>query len=131
MTCFHATLEPMAIEVEICRCDVGIILQVSGRLDVDTVAEFDRSWSLAVTPGLRNLVLDFSALVYIGSAGLGSVLSAGKAMEGQGGRLLMCGLAGRLRQIFQFSGLDPLFPNFESREAALNDCRQKVDAAHH
>ena len=71
------------------------------------------------------MILDFSGLQYISSAGLSSVLSAGKEIDRHGGRLVICGLAGRLKQVFLFSGLDSLFPLFETREAALADCVEK------
>jgi len=74
----------------------------------------------------RNLILDFSGVQYISSAGLSSVLGAGKEIDRHGGRLLICGLAARVNQIFAFSGLDTLFPLFETREAALSNCSKTV-----
>lgn len=116
----------MAIHVESDLTEAGSILRVSGRVDGETAPEFERICHQAIAPGDRYLVLDFSSLDYISSAGLSSILSAGKVMDARSGRLVLCGLTKRMRQLFRFSGLDALFPIFESCEAALADCRQKT-----
>jgi len=115
----------MAIMVEGSRTEYATILRVKGRVDGGTAPELERVCHQWIAPGDKNMILDFSGLEYISSAGLSSVLGAGKALDAQGGRLLLCGLAGRLKQVFHFSGFDALFPIFESSEAALTDCRQK------
>jgi anti-anti-sigma factor len=119
----------MAIQVESIASEVGIVLRVSGRMDADAAPEFDQTCRRSLVPAAKNLVLDFSGLDFIASAGLSSVLMAGKKVEAQGGRLVLCGLKERIRQIFLFSGLDALFPIFESLEQALKDCRKSADSA--
>jgi anti-anti-sigma factor len=114
----------MAMNVEASRTDLATIVRVNGRVDGGTAPELERVCHEWISPGDRNMILDFSGLEYISSAGLGSVLSAGKALDAQGGRLVLCGLTGRLKQIFLFSGFDALFPIFESRDAAVADCAQ-------
>jgi anti-anti-sigma factor len=116
----------MAIQVESFPTEVGVVLRVSGRIDADTAPDFDRTCHHSILPGAKNMVLDLSALEYISSAGLSCVLSAGKALEAEGGRLVLCGLAGRPKQVFVISGLDMLFPIFESRESALRACRDRA-----
>jgi anti-anti-sigma factor len=95
-------------------------------VDGDTAVELERACHQWIAPGDRNLILDLSAVPYISSAGLSSVLSAGKQIDRHGGRLVICGLAARLKQIFEFSGFDTLFPLFDTREAAIADCVAKA-----
>lgn len=112
----------MALITNGSRTDVAVILRISGRVDAETAPELDRACHQWITPGDSNMILDLTDLDYISSAGLSSVLGAGKEIDRYGGRLLICGLATRLKQIFVFTGFDTLFPIFESREAALADC---------
>jgi anti-anti-sigma factor len=114
----------MAITVEGARTSVAVVLSVTGRVDGETAPELERVCHQWIAPGDQNMILDFSGLQYISSAGLSSVLSAGKQIDRHGGRLLICGLPGRIKQVFAFSGFDSLFPLFDTREAALADCAQ-------
>jgi anti-anti-sigma factor len=106
------------------RVECATIVRVNGRLDATSAADLERVCEGWTTPGLKNLILDFSGLDYISSAGLSVILGAGKAIDGQGGRLLICGLYGGSKRVFLLSGLDALFAVFESRGAALAECRQ-------
>ena len=114
----------MAVTVVGSRTEAAVILEVNGRLDGETAPEFERMCRQWITAGDRHVILDFTELQYISSAGLSSVLGAGKEIDRHGGRLLICGLSARVKQVFAFSGLDTLFPLFETREAALSNCSE-------
>lgn len=115
----------MALTVTGSRTDVAVILQVTGRVDGETAPELERTCHQWITPDGRNLILDIRELRYISSAGLSSILSAGKAIDRHGGRLLICGVSERLKQIFTLSGFDTLFPLFETTEDALTSCTRR------
>ena len=62
----------------------ALTLAVEGRLDTTTSPELEKE----LTASLKNaesLILDFSKLAYISSAGLRVLLSAHKQMSGKGG----------------------------------------------
>ena len=61
-----------------------LTMAVSGRLDTTTAPELDAALKEAL-PGVKELVLDFSALDYISSAGLRVLLTAHKTMSVKGG----------------------------------------------
>ncbi|HEY2015600.1 MAG TPA: STAS domain-containing protein [Bryobacteraceae bacterium] len=115
----------MAFTVDGSRTDRAVILTITGRVDAEAASELELACRQWLSPDDRNLVLDFSGLQYISSAGLGSVLAAGKEIDRRGGRLLICALPGRIKPIFVFTGIDSLFPLFENRNAALADCAEK------
>ena len=114
----------MAVTVVGSRTEAAVILAVSGRVDGETAPELERMCGQWITAGDRHVLLDFTELQYISSAGLSSVLGAGKQVDRHGGRLLICGLSARVKQVFAFSGLDTLFPIFDTREAALSTCSE-------
>jgi len=115
----------MALTTEAFRTGIALIVRVIGTVDGETAPEFRRVCHQSIGPGDHHLILDMTEMEYISSAGLSSLLSAGKEIDRQGGRLLVCGLASRVKQIFNLSGFDVLYPVFETREAALADCVQK------
>jgi anti-anti-sigma factor len=118
----------MALATEGTRIGATVVLRVAGRLDGDTAGELDRACAVWLAPEDRNLILDFSEVTYVSSAGLSSVLKAGKGIDRQGGRLLISGLTPRLNRLFVFSGFDTLFRLFDTREAAIADCGETARA---
>jgi anti-anti-sigma factor len=94
------------------------VLKVSGRLDNVTALEFDTACDKVLRQG-TTLVLDFSDLAYISSAGLRSVLLAGKKFKAKEGRVLICGLNKMVKDVFHISGFTGMFPVYENREEAL------------
>ncbi len=114
----------MALTAEGSRTDRTVMVRVAGRLDGETAGDLDRVCQQWLTPEDRAMVLDFTETSYISSAGLSIVLKAGKGMDRQGGRLLICGLAPKVKQVFVLSGFDSLFPLFDTREGAMAACGQ-------
>lgn len=119
----------MAFTAEGTRTEAAIIIQVTGEVNAETAPEMTRICSQSILPGDRNMVLNLSKVQYMSSAGLSSVLSAGKEMSRQGGQILICGLTPRLKQIFTISGFEMIFPMYESQEAALAACGPKRNEA--
>ena len=116
----------MAMTAECLRTDVALVILVTGRLDGETAPELQRIFNDEIAATDRNMILDFTGVRYLSSAGLSTVLQAGKAISRQGGQLRMCGLDGRLSQMFALTGFDSLFESFDTQEAALADCRLKT-----
>jgi len=54
-------------------------------------------------------VVDFSALEYISSAGLGVLLAAQKRLSDRGHSLRLINVNPHIRDIFRFSGFDQIF----------------------
>ena len=115
----------MAFTVEGSRTDRAVILVIGGRVDTEAASQLERVWRQWLLPSDRNLILDFTGLQYISSAGLASILVASKEVDQLGGRLLVCGLPARIKSIFVLVGFDSLFPLFEDCTVALADCVEK------
>ena len=84
------------------RLDVA----VSGRLDTTTAPELDAALREAL-PGVKELVLDFSALDYISSAGLRVLLSAQKTMSKQGS-MKLTGVNESVMEVFEITGFSDI-----------------------
>ena len=67
--------------------DERLCMAVSGRLDTTTAPELDAALKEAL-PGVKELVLDFTGLDYISSAGLRVLLATQKVMSKQGSMTL-------------------------------------------
>ncbi len=94
------------------------IVAIAGSLDSTTSPEAQKSLD-AVLPGARKVVLDFSALDYISSAGLRVLLGAAKHLRASGGTLGMFGLNQSVREVFEISGFSSILSVYQSEAEAL------------
>jgi anti-anti-sigma factor len=92
-------------------------------MDVSTVGDFENSCAKLIQDRTTAMVLDLSALDYISSAGLRAILGVEKKLKFQNGKLVLCGLRGMVKEVFQISGFAVLFPVCATAEAALEQCR--------
>lgn len=79
-----------------------LIMAVKGRLDTTTAPELDASIKESLE-GIEELVLDFSELEYISSAGLRVLLATQKAMQGQG-QMIVRGVNDIVMEVFEVTG---------------------------
>lgn len=101
--------------------DVGGVRQVtfSGRLDSATYGDCEKSLqNLFDSPGTRAMI-DFSALVYISSAGLRVVLMAAKRAKQNKGRLVLYGMQPHVQEVFEISGFMKILEVVNDCDAAL------------
>lgn len=91
----------------------------AGRIDSVTSPHLEEALVAALTGGERRVVLDMASVDYISSAGLRVLLVAAKRLRENGGRFVLCGLNGPVRQVFELAGFLPLFAIEPSRDRAV------------
>ncbi len=96
------------------------IMKVSGRMHSVNVQDFSRIIISMIEKEPMNILLDFSDLDYITSAGLAALLTAQKALRKKNYHISLCSLNMIVTNVFNMSGFTPLFTIFPSREEAVN-----------
>lgn len=93
----------------------GTLVRISlrGRMDAVSSPDFDHAIEELMSGGENEFLVEFSQLEYISSAGLQSLLAAAKRLEQQQGKITLSGLKGAVREVFEMSGFDTLFPILE------------------
>jgi anti-anti-sigma factor len=100
----------------------SLIVSLIGRLDTATAPLFDRKFKEdVVASGHKYVVLDLRQLDYISSLGLSSILIGNKAITDRDGELVLCGLEGIVRQVFQITGLASVLKIFLNPDAAVEE----------
>lgn len=79
-----------------------LIMALEGRLDTSTAPEFDEELNSSLG-AVTELVLDFSGLEYISSAGLRILLSAQKKMNKQG-KMVITKANDTIKEVFEITG---------------------------
>jgi anti-sigma B factor antagonist len=74
--------------------------------------------------GARKLVLDFSGLEFIDSAGIGMLAVCFGIVERESGRVTIAGATGRVKELLELTHLDhvaAIYPDVASAQSALSE----------
>lgn len=95
------------------------IVAFAGNLDSNTSPRAQQALDRILAGGGRKMVLDFTALDYISSAGLRVLLGTAKRLNGAGGALRLFGLNETVREVFEISGFSTILAVLTSEADAL------------
>ena len=79
-----------------------LTVTIAGRLDTTTAPQLEAEFKSSIE-GVEKLVLDFTALEYLSSAGLRVLLSAQKIMNKQG-EMVIRNVNDTIKEIFEVTG---------------------------
>ena len=102
---------------------------LEGRLDTDTVADFDKEMEYLMGSAVRVLVFDMAKLDYISSAGLRSLFRAQKDLKSRGGKALMVHLQPQVKKVFEIVktvDLETVFRNLAELDDYLDAMQNKA-----
>lgn len=95
------------------------IFHVQGRLDSTSTPELEQRVILSLNEGAKNLVMDFSELDYINSAGLRILVMSYQRLLPLGGQVMVCGARDYIDEIFLISGYNKIFPMYPDLDQAI------------
>src|SRR5262245_23773101 len=95
------------------------VVQVKGRLDSTTSPALGERLSAILGAAKARVLVDFSQLEYISSAGFRVLLQAAKRADQNTARLVLCGLSSKVRQLFDLGGFLDLFAITGTREEGI------------
>jgi len=80
------------------------ILALQGRLDTNTAGQLEADLNTVFAEGANNIILDFTALEYISSAGLRIILSAQKRINAKNGKMVVKNINETIMEVFEMTG---------------------------
>lgn len=92
------------MKTEITQTDNIVTVNIAGRLDTVTSAEFERTLVPHFSVQGLELVLDCREMEYISSAGLRVVLTAHKNITAKGGRFIIRNINKEVHSVFDMTG---------------------------
>jgi anti-sigma B factor antagonist len=96
----------------------AVILVPKARVDSSSAKVFEAKMVAVVGSGAKRIIIDFSELDYISSAGLRVVL-VGAKMTRAPRKFALCGMKSQIREIFDMSGFSKILAIHADRAAAL------------
>ena len=98
------------------------ILILAGEIGALSHGDLEEAYHQAYHPGIKALVLDFTNVEYINSAGLAGLIQLIAEAGSQGLALCVCGLTQHYRGLFELMRLTEYMCISENCEKAISDC---------
>ncbi len=95
------------------------VFALSGRLDSNTSPDFETKIMDTISGGEKKMVVDFTGLDYISSAGMRVILKATKELKNQGGGIILCSMKDYVKEVFEIAGFDSFITIVETKDQAL------------
>jgi anti-anti-sigma factor len=86
-----------------------LVITLNGRIDANCAKELEIQCLQWIDAGDKLMIMDFSEVNFISSAGLRVILLVAKRLEPMGGRIKLAGLNATLMDVFEISGFSKLF----------------------
>jgi anti-anti-sigma factor len=97
---------------------------LAGRLDAAGVEAGELRFTAAVASVGRHAIVDFSDVSFIGSLGVRLLLAVARVLERRGRRMVLYGIGGQVREVFDNVSISELIPVVADEVAA----RQRLAA---
>jgi anti-anti-sigma factor len=95
------------------------VVTARGRLDGATSGQFVQRVEALVTGSQPRLLVDFSGVEFVSSAGLRAVLALVKKVKAVQGALALCAVQPAVREVLEITGLAGMIDIHPERAAAL------------
>ena len=94
------------------------IISIEGRITVDNSPEMRRRIAIALESKPAELTVDLSRVTYIEGSGTATLVEASRIAHQQGTRLVLTGIQGQTRYLFEVTHMDQLFDIAGERTSA-------------
>jgi anti-anti-sigma factor len=97
-----------------------LILHLEGRLDALSTPEAEKIMLQYISEGNHLLLLDFSSVEYITSAGMRMLLSISKKLKSLTGSMALFGVPANVLDVLTLSGFDHMLSIYETEKEAIS-----------
>jgi anti-sigma B factor antagonist len=96
------------------------VFSLSGRLDSTTSPIVEEKILASIENGATDVILDFSSLAYISSAGIRVLVHCHKELEKKHGHIFLASVPKPIENVLYITGFLPYFKVFEGQTQALD-----------
>lgn len=109
----------MTIEITQEKKGATSIFSLKGRLDSATSSDVEEKILDTLLQGANNIILDFTLLEYISSAGIRVLVHCYKELEKKGGHILLAAVPKSIENVLYITGFLPYFKLYDGKAQAL------------
>jgi anti-anti-sigma factor len=96
-----------------------LVLHIKGRLDAVSSPTAEKKVFECINNGQSKLLLDFSGVSYLSSAGMRMLLSTTKKLKTLSGKLVVCSITSNVMDVLKMSGFDHVLDLAKTEDEAL------------
>jgi anti-sigma B factor antagonist len=100
------------------------VIALSGEVDLYTAPEFKQQLLDVIGRGAKHVVVDLTETTFIDSTTLGVLVGGVKRLRPEGGKVSLVCSDRNITKIFEITGLNKVFPIYETRAEALDGIEQ-------
>jgi len=108
------------MEITVSQQDNMMVVALQGRLDTLGAAELEKWVGEQLSPPNCNVIMDFSAMDYVSSAGLRVMLNVSKLLQKHSLAFSLCMAQDHVVEVLEISGFDSFIPLYDSLEEAAS-----------
>jgi anti-sigma B factor antagonist/stage II sporulation protein AA (anti-sigma F factor antagonist) len=109
----------VGLRIELEEIEHRVILRLDGRLDASSAPILERKIASLIDEDHFYLILDFSRVDYLSSAGMRVLLSATKKLKSKKGNLILFSLVEDVEEVVKMAGFDKILHICPSEKEAL------------
>lgn len=113
----------MDLQISVRRSGDVALIDLAGEVDAYTSARFREVMMDIIEDGISRLIVSMARVDYIDSSGLGALVGGLKRTSERDGRILIVCHQSQVRKVFEITGLEKVFPIFDTEEEALQAIR--------
>jgi anti-anti-sigma factor len=98
-----------------------VVCFLEGEINSNNSPQLRLVFDAIIKKNEKKVLLDFSAVSYIDSSGLATLIEMFQRLKKIGGDLRLCNLGQRIKNIFEITKLHRLFAIFDTQELALEN----------
>ena len=109
----------VGLRIELEEIEHRVILRIDGRLDAASAPILERKINSLIDEDHYHLILDFTRVDYLSSAGMRVLLSATKKLKSKKGALILFSLVDDVNEVIKMAGFDKILHICSSEKEAL------------
>lgn len=118
------------MEIDATAIDEVTSVAIKGRVDSTNAEGLKERLVEIVRSGSSRLVIDLKEVIYISSAGFRTLLIAARTVEQASGRLVLCGIVGQVKKLFDAAAFSDLFTILPTQDEAVALLRVPANTQH-
>jgi anti-sigma B factor antagonist len=98
-----------------------LVCVMEGEININTAVQLRKDFEEIIKNNDKKVLMDFSAVSYVDSSGLATLIEMLQRLKKTGGKLRLCNMDQKVKNIFEVTKLYKFFEIFETQEGAIKD----------
>ena len=111
----------IGLQIEVGEVEDKVILAIEGRLDAASSPVLEKKLNDLLEENRKKIILDFSNVEYLSSAGIRLLLAFTKKLKAQEGNLVIFSIGEDIMEIIKMAGFESILNIYATQEQALQN----------